>query len=458
MNLAVLAQARAANSKPQNPTRKPVVKLAPAVPVGTGGSEPHNNQPNAPGKPATPKPPAPPKPAYNPLKVLEGLKTGELLTPQQMTAASKALAVLETRPEIHGYKEIATQLGNEKAATDKGLEQLRNRTIGQVGNVYKGIAQTEAESLARQQALSSQLGQQTAQIGQTSANALATMQQGAIGALNQNIALRGGEAGGGSAQQQLAAAVAGQREAQATDAQAAQDFALSQGATTQGLLAGVAASEQARGGETAGQIGRDVASRQSESDLKYGESQRTALNKLAEAKASVGPKEVKDMLELRANEQKYGLGKAAVAGEKAKLAQGAEELGLKGEELQVEREQNAIQNKIDQQKANASTTSAAASAENAATDAWKARHPAATAKEVEKAQKYIGEVKAYLPSAVSTYGPPKNPKQLNQFIGAVNKEVSAPPQIVRSVLERWFAKRSKIEAVKNAAKAVTGGL
>lgn len=455
MNLARLAQARSVHAKPQNPVKKPVIKrapsLAPAVAVAT---EPHNPT-KAPGKPRTPsKPPRPPKTPYNPLKVLEGLKTGELLSPEQLTAASKALAVLETRPEIHGYKEIANQLGHEKAATDKGLQALGNRTIGQVGNVYKGIAQTEAENIARQSALASQFSQQSAQIGSDATNSLNTMQQGAVGSLNQNIALRGGEGGGGSAQQQLASAVAGQKEALASDNAAAQQFVTSQGATTQGFLSGIAASEQARGGETQGMIGRDVAGRRAESALKYGESQRTALNKLAEAKASLGPKEVKDLLELRANEQKYKLGHQAVEGERAKNELAGEKLGLEGKELAAKNKQNAIENEINQQKANASSTSAAASAKNAATAAWKAHHPEATRKEAKQAEKYIGEVKAYLPSAVSTYGPPKNPKQLNQFIGAVNKEVSAPPQIVRSVLQRWFHKYEKQQAVKNAAKKI----
>jgi len=406
----------------------------------------------APGQ--KPKPP-PKKPAFNPRKVLEGIGSTELLTPEQETAAARALTALEVRPEVKGYTRNAKLFGKEKAREAKGLETLGQRNAGEVSSVYRNIAQSAAQSLATENALSGALSGQSAQIASQGAQQLGAESKAAVEPLTAQLQMRGAEGTAGTAQAQLAQAVAAQSAAQASQGTAARQAALSQGQGYSGLLASEALATQQRGGEGISSIARDAANRVGESNAKYNTNIQLERGKAAEAKASSGEKFAKNLLAIRGEQQKYRLGQQAVAGEKAKL-------GLSAAELEAEREQNAIANKIAQQKANASTTSAeasresaAASARNAATAAWKARHPEATRKEEKKAEQYIGEVKAYLPSAVSTYGPPKNKKQLNQFIGAVNKEVSAPPQIVRSVLERWFAKRSKRETVEKAGKAVT---
>lgn len=410
---------------------------APHLPGG-GNPEPHpgngggnggnnngagNNNPN--------------KPKFNPYKVLKGLETNKLLTPQQLNRAANALTVLETRPEIHGYQRIAKQLGEQKGLEDQGLLNLGQRTTGQVSSAYQNIAQSEAQSLATEKALGEQLNQRSGEIASQGAAALTAAQQGATDALGANLALRGG-APGGSAQEQLAQAVAAQKSTQASDSAAAQQFAASQGASTAGMLAEMAGSAQMQGGATVGQIGRDIIGRKAEADQKYGQSIREALGKKAEAKASFGAKNVKNLLELRANEQKYGLGKAAVQGEKTKLQLEKEKAGEEGK-------QNAIKNKLAVAKLNNETKKAEASWLDATTNAWEAQHPNASSGEAGKHRKEYregaAEVRALIPSLVAAYGAPKNQKMLNQFTNAVNSKASANPTIVKKVLEIWWNKR-----------------
>jgi hypothetical protein len=419
-----------------------MARLARAIAVHGAGSLAEGAAKAIPGAPTPAAPSGPKKPGFHPREVLKSFEPGKVHTGQELSKEARALTVLETRPLVHGYKELAKQLGEQRDQTDQGLSGLGTRTMGNVSSVYQNIAQSEAQNIAHQQALGSQLSATSAGIAQGAGTDLAAQQSGALGDYEKQLQMRGAPAGGG-AQEALAQAVASQQASQSADSQAAQQFANVQGGSYGALAGAMAGSAQMQGGEAIGDIGRDVVNRVGESDLKFNQSQQTALGKLGEAKAAYGPTFAKNLQGLTGEERKFILGKNAVQGEKAKL-------GLEGTKLQNEAAQNAIANQINQQKANAESTSAAASAQNAATDAWKARHPAATAAEIKKTKQSAAEVKAYLPSAVATYGAPKNPKMLNQFIGAVNKEVSASPQIVQSVLKRWFAKKTRNENVKKA--------
>lgn len=407
-----------------------IARLAQAMKVQGQGSLAAGAANAAPSAPSAP--PAPKQSGFHPREVLKSFEPGKIHTGQELGREAHALTALETRPLIHGYKELATQLNEQRNATDKGLSGLGARTMGNVSDVYQNIAQSEAQNLARQQALGSQLSSTSAGIAKAGGEELTNTQTGALGDYEKQLEMRGAPAGGG-AQEALAKAVASQQATQSADSQAAQQFANVQGGSYGALAGAMAGSTQMQGGEAIGGIGRDVVNRVGESDLKFNQSAQSAMSKLGEAKAAYGPTFTKNLAALTGEERKFILGKNAVQGAKAKL-------GLEGEKLTAAEKQNAVANKIAQEKANASLTSAAASARNAATAAWKAAHPTASSSEALKAKKYIGEVKSFLPSAVATYGAPKNPKQLNQFIGAVDGKLAAPPEIVQSVLRRWFAK------------------
>lgn len=409
---------------------------APRLPGGENPvPHPGNAGPNAGGNNPT-------KPKFRPYKVLKGLETNKLLSPKQINAAARALTTLETRPEIHGYQRIAKQLAQQKALEDQGLLNLGQRTTGNVSSVYQNIAQSQAQSLATEKALGEQLNARSSEIGSQSAAALNATDTGATEAANANIALRGG-APGGSAQEQLAQAVAAQKATQASDSAAAQQFAASQGASTAGMLAEMAGSTAMQGGATVGQIGRDIIGRKAEADQKFNQNIQEALQKKGEAKASFGPKDVKNLLELRANEQKYQLGKAAVAGNKAKLSLEQKE-GARA--AKTEAEQNAINNKLAAAKLANETKSAEASWLNATTNAWEAHHPNAAKGEAGKKRserkEEAGEVRSLIPQAVSHFGgPPKNQQQLNQIIEHINEKASAKPTVVKKIVEIWWNKR-----------------
>jgi hypothetical protein len=385
------------------------------------------------------------KPAYHPLQAIKNLPNGEL-TPQQQAQYARALSVLETRPAIHGFKQIAKQLHGERESTAKGLGNLGNELQGNVTDTYKNIAQSEAQNLARQNQLGAQLNQQSGAIAQAGTTELAGMQEGALGDYEKQLQMRGAP-GAGGAQQALASAVANQQATQNADSQASQQFAASQGSSYGALASQMAGAAQMQGGAAVGQIGRDILSRVGQSNQKYNESIQTAVGKLGEAKASYGPTFTKNLGAVHGEQQKFRLGQEAVQGEKAKLS--------------AEAKQNAVANKINQEKAEASQmsaqaslTSAAASARNAAVAAYKAQHPEASSGELAKRQKEIkqetAEVKTLIPTLVGTYGSPfKAPKNvtlskaLAAFTLKLNEKASADPALVQKVINEWAKKRTQ---------------
>lgn len=376
------------------------------------------------------------KPAYHPLQAIKNLPNGEL-TPQQQAQYARALSVLETRPAIHGFKQIAKQLHGERESTAKGLGNLGNELQGGVTDTYKNIAQSEAQNLARQNQLGAQLTQQSGQIAQAGGTELAGMQEGALGDYEKQLQMRGAP-GAGGAQQALASAVANQQATQNADSQASQQFAASQGSSYGALASQMAGAAQMQGGAAVGQIGRDILSRVGQSNQKYNESIQTAEGKLGEAKASYGPTFVKNLGTVHGEQQKFRLGQEAVQGEKAKLA--------------ATEKQNAAANRINQEKAEASLTSAAASAKSAAVANYKAHNPAASSGELAKRQKEVtqetNEVKTLIPSLVGTYGSPfKAPKNVSlgkalaAFTLKLNEKASADPALVQKVINEWAKKR-----------------
>lgn len=408
---------------------------------GLGGSAAVPGKPK-PKAPATTQQPQG-KPKFNPMSILGKLGASELLDPRQMGAVARAMTVLETRPEIHGYRQIATELQKEKAREAQGLETLGRRTAGETAGVYRGIAQSEADSLAHQQALGSKLTQQSGDIAAQSAQSLAGTQANALGDLTSQLQQRGSPQGG-SAQEALAQAVASQQAAQNANSQAAQQFASSQAANFGALGAGMAQATQMQGGQAIGSIGRTTIGRIGESNAKYGQSIREALGKLAEAKASYGSKYIKNLLGLREGEQKFLLGKQAVRGDKESLAAS----------IANNKEQNAIA----RENAESSRISANASATNAAINQYEAEHPGASKSDIKEKRQEVKqeerEVRSILPSVIAEAGrAPKTKRELNVLIGLANSKAGADPAIVRKVLLNWWkAKHQGNRGEKGATK------
>lgn len=393
---------------------------------GIGGGATVPGRPKAPASTGQAK--APGKPKFNPMGVLKGLSTSGLLSPKQLNAAARALTVLETRPEIHGYKQITTELQKEKAREAGGLETLGRRTAGETADTYRNIAQSEADSLAHQQALGSKLTQQSGAIAAQSAQSLAGTQTNALGDLTSQLQQRGSPQGG-SAQEALAQAVASQQAAQNTNSQAAQQFASSQAANFGSLGAAMAQATQMQGGQAIGGIARTTVGRIGESNAKYNQGIRETMGKLAEAKGSYGSKFTKNLLGLREGEQKYQLGQEAVRGDKESLA------------AQVASDKAS--NEVARENAKSSRISAQASALNASINQYEAEHPNASNSDIkEKRQEVkqeVREVRSMLPSLLVEAGrPPKNKQELNALIGLANTKAGADPALVRKILVNWW--------------------
>lgn len=373
------------------------------------------------------------KPGYHPYKVLKGLETENLLTPEQLAAAARALTVLETKPEIHGYKQIATQLQGEKAREATGLLNLGTRAAGSVSGLYKGLAESAAQSIANQSALAGSLTAQSADIAKEGTANLAQQQATGLGDLQNQLQMRGAQDTAGGAQQALGQAVSAQQAYQQSQSQAAQQGALQQGAGSTALLQAMAGAAQMQGAESGVGIRRDIANRVAESNAKYNTNIQTALGKLGEAKSSYGSKYVKNLLGLREGEQKFKTAEQAVAGEKAGLA-------LKQAENAEAAQQQGLENERAANKERREERGEQLNWKEFGLAQWKAHHPniGEQAKKAKEVRQESNEVKALIGPLVATYGAPTNNKQLNQFMVAVNGKASADPRVVKQVVEAWF--------------------
>lgn len=378
------------------------------------------------------------KPNFHPLAVLKGLETGKLLTGKDLTRGARALTALELRPQLHGYKQLANQLTRERNEETTGLGKLGSELQGNVGSVYKGIGATDAQGTAAQQAIAGMLNDQASAIAKQGSDSLAQMQGGAVGDFNKALELRGAPVGG-SAQQALSDAVAQQQSAQTANAQAAQQFAASQGAGNAALSAQLAGATQMAGGAAVGGIGRDIVGRVGESNQKYDEAIQQALGKLGDVKATKGALFNKNLLGLRGEEQKFLLGKQAVQGEKASLAQQQAEAGEDAKQQQFDNQLSLAQLGLDR---------------------WKAHHPDAGSSEVKEKKEALrqerGEVKSLIAPLIAELGaPPKNPKQLQYFIAKMNSKASADPALVQKVIQGWWQKRVRTQGNRGEPGATT---
>jgi hypothetical protein len=398
----------------------------------------------------------PPKPApapggktqttggFHPWKVLEDYKPGKPLSGKEMREYARALAVTETKPQIHGYAGLVRESEKAKKQEAAGLGKLGARTSGNVSDVYSNIAKSEAENIARQQALGSQLTTNAAGIASTSNAELAAQQSGALGSYESQLAQRGAPSGGG-AQEALAQAVAAQTAAQSTDNQAAQQFAASQAANSNQLAAAMAGSAAMQGGSAVGAINRDTVNRVGESNQRYDQSINGLREKLGEAKSAFGTDFAKNLLSLRGNEQKFILGKDAVAGNKEKLSAEKEAAKAAAAEANAAAAAKTGENAQDQSNADRQFE---LELKKFGLAEWEAKHPNAASGEAQKQQKKLGEevkeVKTLIPTIVTELGkvpkgtPPN--KVLQTYIAKVNSTASANPTVVAKVLKAWWNK------------------
>lgn len=366
------------------------------------------------------------KPAFNPYKTLAELSAKRVLSPKQLREGARALTGLQTRAEVGAYRRTAGELHKERESEAKALGKLGGSLQGGVSDAYRAVAASEAQSLATQQALAGGLNQASADIARQGMADLSAMQNIQTGGVESSLAARGAP-GGGAAQAELAAAVAAQKASQSAGSQASQQFAAQQGAGYGQLANMMGRATQMQGGAAVGGIGQTVIGRIGKSNREYGSDIREARAKEGEARANKGLLYAKNLLELRGQEQEFGLGKMAVTSEreKQKLAE-------------KENAQDQAQRKAEN----------AQWAKEFGLAKYEARHPNAGSDEIAEKRKEIkedvGEIKSVIPTAVASAKRSGEQVGLEAYISYVNTKTSAPPQLVRKVVTKWY-KNAKTE-------------
>jgi hypothetical protein len=288
---------------------------------------------------------------------------GQLWNPQatlsgrKLKRASSKLTDYELNPQISGYRRVADELSSERGAAQTGLEQLGSRLGSNVASSYQGLAQAEAQNVARQSAIKNMLTQNSQGIANQAQQQQDTGQQGQLGGYMEGLQARGAQ-GGGQAQQALADMVAAQRARLATTNAAAQQTAVSQGAGATSFAANQAAANQQRGTEAQTTLQNTIGSRVGESNLRYGQDIRDTLGKLSDAQALRGSTRVKNLMDLRKSERDYILGQGAIGqrSQSAKLSAATtrrgQDMTLQGkiQSLQQQAAQNQISNAQAQQR------------------------------------------------------------------------------------------------------------
>jgi hypothetical protein len=248
--------------------------------------------------------------------------SNQILTGRRLKRFSKKLTNLEINPEVAGYRRLADELKGERGATQAGLEQLGSRLGGNVRSTYQGLAQAEAQGVARQAAIRNMLTQNSGQIAQQATQQQDTGQQGQLGGYLDSLQAKGAP-GGGQAQQALSDMVAAQRARLATSNAAAQQTAVAQGAGYTSFAANQATANQQRGTEAQAGLQSTIAQRVGDSNVGFNQDIRESLGKLADAQAKRGPTRIKNLMDLRKSERDFILGRAATKIDKSKAAETA---------------------------------------------------------------------------------------------------------------------------------------
>ena len=130
---------------------------------------------------------------FHPWKILSDLDTNGVLSGKQLREGARALTALELRPTLHGYKQLAGQLGQQRDVTDSGIAGLATSLQGGVSDVYSKIAQSAAQDLATQQALAGRLSSQAGAISEQSSQGLQAVQAGQLGDYEKALEQRGAQ-------------------------------------------------------------------------------------------------------------------------------------------------------------------------------------------------------------------------------------------------------------------------
>jgi hypothetical protein len=264
------------------------------------------------------------RPLYNPNQPLAGAPFGR---------TARALTRIETQPAINAQKNLIQSInrGNRRDLAALGAmgARLDQQSAGMNQRLGGYMQEAGNRAVENRDSLNARLAQ-SASSAQDSINQL----QGSV--LGGQISMLASQNAGPSASQgRLAQMAQMQQAANAANSRAFQDLGQVMGTATVNNVnsQGLAAMNTAENQRMA--IARNIASRKADSRAAAAEARREARGELATMRGLRGATNLKNLLDLRREQQQFQLGRAelAQAGRQAR-----QELGIKNRELDIEQQ------------------------------------------------------------------------------------------------------------------------
>lgn len=261
---------------------------------------------------------------YQPNQMLSGIPFGKV---------AAALTKVETQPAINAQKNLIGSINRQSRRDLAALGAMGDRLDSQAGGMAERLADYGADSVKSAQANQEAIRARLEARSQQSQDQLNQLQGSVLGGQISTLASQ--MSAPSESQGRLAQIAQMQQSANAANTNAFQDLGATIGA------AGVSNAESQRLAALTGAenqrlaIARNIASRQNESRATAGEARREAQSELATLRGLRGATKLKNLLDLRREQQQFQLGRAELA---QAGAQARAELGIEKSKLALERE------------------------------------------------------------------------------------------------------------------------
>lgn len=237
---------------------------------------------------------------------------------------AKALTNIETRPAINAQRELIKSINRGFRRDEAALGAMRGRLDSDIKGATQRLAGYGQESVDRQAANRDALRSRLEQNAKDSQNSLNQLQESVLGDQISTLASQQVAAGSSGSQGRLAQMAQMQQSANAANSQATRNLGDVVGeanidtADAQRLAALAGADRQGR------DILRNIDSRTIDARAEAAEARRTAQSELATLKSLKGSTFLKNLLDLRREQQQFQLGRAelAQAGQQARAELG----------------------------------------------------------------------------------------------------------------------------------------
>lgn len=259
----------------------------------------------------------------------------EALAGKPFKKLAQALTRIETRPAINAQRELIKSINRGIRRDEAALGAMRGRLDSDMRGATERLAGYGQTSVDQQAANRDALRSRLEQNAKDSQNSLNQLQESVLGDQISTLASQQVAAGSSGSQGRLAQMAQMQQSANAANSQATRNLGDVVGeanidtADAQRLAALAGADRQGR------DILRNIDSRTIDARAEAAEARRTAQSELATLKSLKGSTYLKNLLDMRREQQQFQLGRAelAQAGRQARA-----ELGIKNRELDIKQQ------------------------------------------------------------------------------------------------------------------------